>query len=72
MDVFAVEPLPEDSPLWSLPNVVITPHDSWRTDEALRDNHRYFLENVRRRASGEALKGHVAEEYITPVINAAL
>ena len=53
MDVFAVEPLPEDSPLWSLPNVVITPHDSWRTDEAFRDNHRYFLDNVARRAKGE-------------------
>ncbi len=26
LDVFAVEPLPDDSPLWDLPNVLISPH----------------------------------------------
>ena len=28
LDVFAIEPLPDDSPLWGLKNVVITPHSS--------------------------------------------
>lgn len=34
LDVFDTEPLPDDDPLRSLDNVVITPHNAWRTDAA--------------------------------------
>lgn len=34
LDVFGTEPLPADSPLWSMPNVLITPHSSGSTDLA--------------------------------------
>ena len=34
LDTFAVEPLPPDSPLWSLPNVTVTPHMAGAVDPA--------------------------------------
>ena len=32
LDVFVTEPLPEDSPLWDMENVVMTPHSAWVSD----------------------------------------
>jgi phosphoglycerate dehydrogenase-like enzyme len=50
LDVFAVEPLPVDSPLWGMENVFITPHIAGRSDrynaqalEVVDDNLRRFL-----------------------------
>jgi phosphoglycerate dehydrogenase-like enzyme len=55
LDVFVDEPLLPDSPFWTLPNVLITPHtagfrpDHWDAATAL------FAENLRRLDAGEAL-----------------
>lgn len=56
LDVFAQEPLPQDSPLWDLPNVHIAPHNSPGWDPNLRARQKaIFLDNLGRFARGEAL-----------------
>ncbi|MFB4314474.1 D-2-hydroxyacid dehydrogenase [Actinomadura sp. 21ATH] len=55
LDVFVDEPLPVPSPLWELPNVIVSPHMSgdvagWR-DELVR----LFADNLGRRVRGEPL-----------------
>ena len=55
LDVFATEPLPEDSPLWDLPNVVVTPH---AVALSARENQRIvelFVANLGRYIDGEPL-----------------
>jgi len=48
LDVFATEPLPTDSPLWAMPNVVVSPHSASTSE---RENERItdlFCANLRR------------------------
>lgn len=55
LDVFAEEPLPKDSPLWSMPNVLVSPHSGSTSD---RENARLtdlFCENLRRYLAHEPL-----------------
>ncbi|MGW8186881.1 MAG: D-2-hydroxyacid dehydrogenase [Desulfobacterales bacterium] len=53
LDVFEKEPLPEKSPLWTLPNVVITPHNSGFSFPG--DIVALFAENYRRYSKGDSL-----------------
>ena len=57
LDVFEHEPLPADNPLWSLPNVSVTPHIAGPT--RIDSVGRLFLENLRRYTRGEPLLGVV-------------
>ena len=55
LDVFATEPLPEESPLWTMPNVLVSPHSASTSD---RENGRIvelFRENLERWRAGETL-----------------
>ena len=55
--MFAKEPLPSDSPLWDMDNVIVTPHISGHDDDPINAQSIYdlFLENLRRYFSGETL-----------------
>ena len=57
LDVTTEDPIPKESPLWELPNTIITPHiatESVKLSEAVVD---FCCENVRRFAENEPLLG---------------
>jgi phosphoglycerate dehydrogenase-like enzyme len=53
LDVFEVEPLPADHPLWTMPNVIITPHVAGTSPRIAERHTQVLLDNVRRFAAGE-------------------
>jgi phosphoglycerate dehydrogenase-like enzyme len=55
LDVFESEPLPPESPLWSMPNVVLTPHISGFTPHYDARAAGVFEENLRRYVANEPL-----------------
>lgn len=55
LDVFEVEPLPPDSPLWGMPNVVVSPHMSADADGFAEDLLAVFTGNLRRWIDGDPL-----------------
>jgi phosphoglycerate dehydrogenase-like enzyme len=55
LDVTAREPLPPDSPLWSLDNVILTPHVSGGQEDYIRLATALFCENLRRYIAGKKL-----------------
>ncbi|ELZ05932.1 D-2-hydroxyacid dehydrogenase [Natrialba asiatica] len=60
LDVFETEPLPDDSPLWDLDEVIISPHKGSATNRYHLDIADLVVENVRRYQSGDILKNRVA------------
>ncbi len=55
LDVFAVEPLPSDSPLWEMPNVIISPHSASTAETENAKITRIFCDNLRAYLSGQPL-----------------
>lgn len=56
LDVFETEPLPQTSPLWAMPNVLVSPHSastSARENELIVD---LFCDNLQRHLEGRALR----------------
>lgn len=59
LDVTAEEPLPADSPLWRLPNVLLTQHTAGGYADEQADKVPVFLENLRRFRAGEPVGNRV-------------
>jgi phosphoglycerate dehydrogenase-like enzyme len=55
LDVFAKEPLPPDSPLWDLPNVVITPKNATASKGNEKRYADMFVDNFGRWSRGEVM-----------------
>jgi len=55
LDVFATEPLPIDSKLWQLPNVIFSPHVSGGMEDYLTQATTLFMENLQRYMQGKRL-----------------
>jgi phosphoglycerate dehydrogenase-like enzyme len=55
LDVFPKEPLAADSPLWDVPNLLITPHTAALTDNLWERHYALFSENLRRHLAGQPL-----------------
>lgn len=55
LDVFDAEPLDAASPLWSMPNVIVTPHSAGFRANHWQEITDLFIENVRRYRRGETL-----------------
>jgi phosphoglycerate dehydrogenase-like enzyme len=62
LDVFDNEPLPADSPLWELDNLLITPHTAGMDTRLWERHYALFSENLRRYFSGQPLLGLVNKQ----------
>ena len=59
LDVTAEEPLPSSSPLWSLENVLVTPHTSGASERLWEREGELLLDNLERWFSGQPLRNQV-------------
>jgi phosphoglycerate dehydrogenase-like enzyme len=55
LDVAEAEPLAADSPLWDMPNVIVSPHVAGTGSTGYPQQKKLFAENLRRLQSGEPL-----------------
>jgi len=59
LDVFEQEPLPAEHPLWTMPNVLITPHTAGHGPYLDERRFEIIVDNARRLLAGEPLRNVV-------------
>jgi phosphoglycerate dehydrogenase-like enzyme len=64
LDAYDEEPLPSSSPLWTAPNLLLSPHASYRTPEIRDRVIAEFEANLRRRLRGETLVGTMRHVHL--------
>jgi phosphoglycerate dehydrogenase-like enzyme len=62
LDVFEEEPLPRRSKLWKMPQVLITPHTAFLSENAWERHYTAFTSNLRRYLAGQPLEGVVDKQ----------
>jgi phosphoglycerate dehydrogenase-like enzyme len=62
LDVFDKEPLPANSPLWDIENLLITPHTAGMDQRLWERHYSLFAENLRRYFNGNRLLGLVDKQ----------
>jgi len=63
LDVYEVEPLPADHPLWTMPGVLLTPHVGGEGPYLDERRAEVLLDNCRRFAAGEPLRNVVDKHH---------
>jgi phosphoglycerate dehydrogenase-like enzyme len=67
LDVFAQEPLPEESPLWDAPNLVITPHQTPVLPDRTQRSINMIITNAERYRAGQPMLNALTErDAFTP------
>ena len=72
LDVFEEEPLPADSPLWDMKNVIITPHLGGGSPNRNRRLIAFFCKNLERYLAGEPLYNEVDKTLGYPLLERML
>ncbi len=67
LDVTEVEPLPTNSPLWEMPNVIITPHVGAQSATRYDDATNFFCQNLSKYLAGETLANVVDKRLGFPI-----
>jgi D-3-phosphoglycerate dehydrogenase len=69
LDVFEVEPLPAESPLWDMENVIVTTHSAGGSSYRHRRTVEFFCENLKRYLAGEPLLNEVDKTLGYPLLD---